>query len=36
MAQAKLAMTGGFRCGAVRRALYEMPVSTVCHCRMCQ
>jgi hypothetical protein len=29
-------MTGGCQCGAVRYALYEMPQSTVCHCRMCQ
>jgi hypothetical protein len=28
--------TGGCQCGAVRYALYERPVSTVCHCRMCQ
>ena len=30
------AFTGGCQCGAVRYALYETPVSTVCHCRMCQ
>ena len=29
-------MTGGCQCGAVRYALFEVPVSTVCHCRMCQ
>jgi hypothetical protein len=29
-------MTGGCQCGAVRYALFEAPVSTVCHCRMCQ
>jgi hypothetical protein len=29
-------MSGGCQCGAVRYALYEVPVSTVCHCRMCQ
>jgi len=29
-------MTGGCQCGAVRYALSETPVSTVCHCRMCQ
>ena len=29
-------MTGGCQCGAVRYALFEMPESTVCHCRMCQ
>lgn len=28
--------TGGCQCGAVRYALTEPPVSTVCHCRMCQ
>jgi hypothetical protein len=29
-------MTGGCQCGAVRYALFAMPASTVCHCRMCQ
>jgi hypothetical protein len=29
-------MTGGCQCGALRYALYRTPVSTVCHCRMCQ
>ena len=29
-------MTGGCQCGAVRYALFELPVSSVCHCRMCQ
>jgi hypothetical protein len=29
-------MTGGCQCGAVRYALFATPVSTVCHCRMCQ
>jgi hypothetical protein len=29
-------MTGGCQCGAVRYALFEVPESTVCHCRMCQ
>ena len=29
-------MTGGCQCGVVRYALFETPVSTVCHCRMCQ
>jgi hypothetical protein len=29
-------MTGGCQCGAVRYALFEVPVSSVCHCRMCQ
>src|ERR1700712_1369555 len=29
-------MTGGCQCGAIRYALYEIPESTVCHCRMCQ
>lgn len=29
-------MTGGCQCGAIRYALAEPPVSTVCHCRMCQ
>ncbi len=32
----KAAMTGGCQCGAVRYALFEVPESTVCHCRMCQ
>ena len=36
MAKSEPAMTGGCQCGAVRYALYEIPVSTVCHCRMCQ
>jgi hypothetical protein len=36
MSDAKPTMTGGCQCGAVRYALFEMPVSTVCHCRMCQ
>jgi hypothetical protein len=36
MPKAELAMTGGCQCGAVRYALFETPVSTVCHCRMCQ
>jgi hypothetical protein len=30
------AMTGGCQCGAVRYALFVIPDSTVCHCRMCQ
>lgn len=29
-------MTGGCQCGAIRYALFETPVSSVCHCRMCQ
>src|SRR6195952_3620090 len=29
-------MTGGCQCGAIRYALYEIPESAVCHCRMCQ
>jgi hypothetical protein len=29
-------MTGGCQCGAVRYALFAIPESTVCHCRMCQ
>lgn len=29
-------MTGGCQCGAIRYALYQAPVSTLCHCRMCQ
>jgi len=36
MPETNTAMTGGCQCGAVRYALYEVPVSTVCHCRMCQ
>jgi len=36
MPNAEPAMTGGCQCGAVRYALFETPVSTVCHCRMCQ
>jgi hypothetical protein len=36
MSDSKPAMTGGCQCGAVRYALFEVPVSTVCHCRMCQ
>ena len=36
MAETEPTMTGGCQCGAVRYALFEMPVSTVCHCRMCQ
>jgi hypothetical protein len=36
MPQEEPTMTGGCQCGAVRYALYEAPVSTVCHCRMCQ
>ena len=36
MPEATPAMTGGCQCGAVRYALYEMPESSVCHCRMCQ
>ena len=28
--------TGGCQCGAVRYALFEVPESSVCHCRMCQ
>jgi hypothetical protein len=36
MSETKPVMTGGCQCGAVRYALYETPVSTVCHCRMCQ
>jgi hypothetical protein len=29
-------LTGGCQCGAIRYALFQTPVSTVCHCRMCQ
>ena len=29
-------LTGGCQCGAIRYALFEMPESTICHCRMCQ
>ena len=29
-------MTGGCQCGAVRYALFTLPDSTICHCRMCQ
>jgi hypothetical protein len=36
MPDQKPVMTGGCQCGAVRYALYHSPVSTVCHCRMCQ
>jgi hypothetical protein len=36
MPETKPAMTGGCQCGAVRYALFEVPVSSVCHCRMCQ
>jgi hypothetical protein len=36
MPETEPAMTGGCQCGAVRYALFETPVSTVCHCRMCQ
>jgi hypothetical protein len=36
MPDAEPVMTGGCQCGAVRYALFETPVSTVCHCRMCQ
>lgn len=28
--------TGGYQCGAVRYALFQRPVSSICHCRMCQ
>jgi hypothetical protein len=34
--EAEPVMSGGCQCGAVRYALFELPVSTVCHCRMCQ
>jgi hypothetical protein len=36
MPETKPVMTGGCQCGAVRYALFGVPVSTVCHCRMCQ
>jgi hypothetical protein len=36
MSRPEPAMTGGCQCGAIRYALFETPVSTVCHCRMCQ
>ena len=36
MERAKPTMTGGCQCGAIRYALFEAPVSSVCHCRMCQ
>jgi hypothetical protein len=36
MYKTKPTMTGGCQCGAVRYALFEMPESTICHCRMCQ
>jgi hypothetical protein len=29
-------LTGGCQCGAIRYSLSELPVSTICHCRMCQ
>jgi hypothetical protein len=36
MQETQPAMTGGCQCGAVRYALFQVPVSSVCHCRMCQ
>lgn len=36
MYKTEATMTGGCQCGTVRYALYEIPESTVCHCRMCQ
>jgi hypothetical protein len=36
MPETKPVMTGGCQCGAVRYALFDVPVSSVCHCRMCQ
>ncbi len=36
MYKTQATMTGGCQCGAVRYALFAMPESTVCHCRMCQ
>jgi hypothetical protein len=36
MSESRPVMSGGCQCGAVRYALFETPVSTVCHCRMCQ
>lgn len=36
MYKTKATMTGGCQCGAVRYALFEIPESSVCHCRMCQ
>jgi len=35
--QRKPVLTGGCQCGAIRYALYAMPVRAgICHCRMCQ
>ena len=36
MSETEPTMTGGCQCGAIRYVLFETPVSTVCHCRMCQ
>ncbi len=36
MAETPPSITGGCQCGAVRYMLSEAPISTLCHCRMCQ
>ena len=36
-AEAKLVLTGGCQCGAIRFAVKAAPVKiSICHCRMCQ
>ena len=36
MEQRESHATGGCQCGAIRYVLYSRPISTLCHCRMCQ